>query len=658
MTSYSTIGRLKSIGQAVKRINKKSISLFGLSLVMVMMNGCAHYKMKMPKERNETAATNAPAKADPLALARARYAQGNYGDALIACIDVAHANPMTPGLADMRHKVVTAMTEERNQRAVQRAEAADKQIAADTLERAEMPDTYGVRLFTNGETNSLRRPPSSMQRVLTTPVTLHLKGVTLSAVIAALATDTNINIVADAGIGQDKRIDVELEKVSLDEVLDYVARNLGVEFYVGKNVIWATKPVVPGTAPLETRIYHLRHGLQFHGGDWSIFDKDKQRRSTLTDLKVASTELSVGTNYIEEVIKRFIPAISGSELYLDLNAHILLARNTRSNLTLVEEILESLDVNPPQVLIEARFIETLVSDLRELGLDWVLDSPLAVMKNGTTVKTLIQGGNVVNFDPFRADDLGVNPLGPQGSFSTARAGNPLNPQTVPQGLNMTYQGVLTEPMFKAVLHAIDITGKGQTLSVPRVTTVNNNPAKLRNGEDLRYFEEFQAQAFSLPYLNGQIYTATVLIPKGLPRIEELGITLIAVPSVGADLRTVSLMLMPTISKLEGFVSYQESDNTDTNLIASSVRQVVAKLPIFSRKEVQTKAIVQSGETVVLGGLIDTVKQETKHGIPFLGSIPLLGKLFQRLDVTEEKRNLLIFVTATVISDRGETLVPH
>ncbi|MFP6907031.1 MAG: hypothetical protein VCG02_17555, partial [Verrucomicrobiota bacterium] len=56
------------------------------------------------------------------------------------------------------------------------------------------------------------------------------------------------------------------------------------------------------------------------------------------------------------------------------------------------------------------------------------------------------------------------------------------------------------------------------------------------------------------------------------------------------------------------------------------------------------------------GLIDTVSQDTKHKVPILGSIPVLGRLFRRDDVTEERRNLLVFVTATVISDRGESLV--
>jgi len=148
----------------------------------------------------------------------------------------------------------------------------------------------------------------------------------------------------------------------------------------------------------------------------------------------------------------------------------------------------------------------------------------------------------------------------------------------------------------------------------------------------------------------------VLIPKGKPLLEELGITLVAVPSVGADRRTISLLLTPTISALEGFINYQDDTAQLDETAINQIRQVVVRLPIIRRRQVQTKVIVQSGETVVMGGLIDTVEQDTEHGVPFLSGIPGVGKLFSRKDTTADRRNLLIFVTATVLSDRGESLV--
>jgi type IV pilus assembly protein PilQ len=635
-------------------------------LATATLSGCA---ILGGKSKDKAAPPAQPVKVDPLDAARRHYEQGNYGEALIGCVDVAHTNPAAPGLTDLREKILTAISEERAKRANAIGATSKKSIAAEMLAQEEVPDTYHLRRFSAGATNTLRTPPSAMQKALEAPVSLHLKGANLGAIIAALCADTNLNIIADAGLGQDRRLDVELEKVPLRELLDFVGRNFGIEFYVGQRVIWATRPAgQQGAAPLETRIYRLRHGLQFHGGDWfgperqKSRDPNKKYGSALADLKDEATDLSRGIVYLEEIIKRFVPLVQGADFYFDRNTHILLARNSHANLAMIEDLLEALDVNPPQVLIEARFIETVVSDLRELGIDWALNSPIVTSRNGQSARTQISANNdannkAVTFEPVTSE----NALGKKGAF-----GDTYNriPETKTLGLNLTYQGILTQPEFSAVLHALDMSGKGQTLSVPRVTTVNNNPAKLRNGQDLRYYEEFQVQAFNLTYITASGATApfsvSVLVPKGPPSIEELGITLIAVPSVGADLSSISLLLMPTISKLDGFVSYQDPNTTNllvrTNVIAQ-IQQVVAKLPIFLRKEIQTKAIVQSGETVVLGGLIDTVKQETISKVPFLSSLPLIGKLFQRLDVTDEKKNLLIFVTATVISERGESLIP-
>ena len=68
-------------------------------------------------------------------------------------------------------------------------------------------------------------------------------------------------------------------------------------------------------------------------------------------------------------------------------------------------------------------------------------------------------------------------------------------------------------------------------------------------------------------------------------------------------------------------------------------------------------IVHSGETVVMGGLISSSESKSRKGIPVLRSIPLIGRFFEHDTREESKQNLLIFVTATILSDRGESLVP-
>ena len=222
-----------------------------------------------------------------------------------------------------------------------------------------------------------------------------------------------------------------------------------------------------------------------------------------------------------------------------------------------------------------------------------------------------------------------------------------------QGLNLSFEGILTEPMFEAVIHALDQTGTAQTLSVPRVTTINNNPAKLRHGKDLLYYQEFEAKAFNLLDNNGNKYSTTAIMPKGKPILSELGITLVAVPSVGDDMNTISLLLTPTISELSDYNYYTTGGRTNGQ--DYTFGQIEVKLPTIERREIQTKVVVDSGETVVMGGLITSITRQNTKKIPIIGDIPILGKLFQSTSSTEIRKNLIIFVTATVLSAKGENV---
>lgn len=606
-----------------------------------------------------------PPTGDASLLTRAEqlFKEGRTSDALIECVNLTRQAPDTPGLDALRRRIVEAELARRENSNADTLRTSEQAMNSEAKGKALLPDTYGLTRTVTNEAGSLRTPQTALQKTLQQPVTMHLKNADLGAIIEAIGRAQHINMVADKDVGTGRTVNVEMDNVPLNEMLDYVARNLGVEFYLGRDVVWVTSANQASTVPLETRIYKLKHGMQFHAGDWDnagqettsnrtarrVENQDSRGLPGLTD---NATELSVRNTSMEDVIRRFVPTVHGADIQFERNMHLLIVRNTRANLALIEDLVAALDAVPPQVLIEARFVTTRVSDLRELGIDWILNSSYGLIREqGRRSYTQIGNGSSARYSPYGFDDKGTFPLGPQGSFGANRSSS-VNPPTASQGMNLTYRGVLTEPLFEAVLHALDISGKGRTLSVPRVTTVNNTPAKLRNGQDLLYFDEFQAQVFATYDPVSRVTQNTAaLIPRGKPVKEELGITLLAVPSVGADLKDINLMLMPTISQEAGWTDYQNVSTNETR-----IGQVVAKLPRIVRQEVQTKVIVQSGETVVMGGLISSVKQTTLHKIPFLSDLPLIGKLFTRLDETEENENLLIFVTASVVSERGETLV--
>ncbi len=590
-------------------------------LAGLMLSGCLSTASRLTKP---------PLPDKQLRAAEKLYQQGRYTDAMLACIDMGRKDPLLPGLAELQGRIVTALTERQGEVNSAGDEPSRRRMLADIESRLNIPGTYGIVRHVKGETGSLKTADTAMQKALDRPVTVHLDQVTLDAFILAIGESEDINMIADT-IDETKTMTVHADNVPLSEILEFASRNLGVQFYVGKNVIWVTAADgSDGAVPMETRIYRLRKGL-------------------------SNEEIEAGAEGINAItaIQRFVSAPEGADLLFDNKAHVLMVKNTRENLARIEAIIDALDVTPPQVLIEARFISTSISDLRELGIDWVLNSPLNVSRkliyqNGVATpapRTQINSGAGIGFAPFAN---GVS------------------------GMNLTYQGLLTDPMFQAVLHALETSGKSRTLSVPKVTTVNNKPAMMRIGEDFRYFEEYDIQSVPTDVTTqGNTVYSSILVPVGSPQVEELGIELNVTPSVGADMRSISLLMKPSISEFVRYEYYEVADdssrfnnnnnnnnnnNFNNNSITTNGTSLV-KLPIFRKSVIETEVIAQSGETIIMGGLISSTETKTRHSVPFLSAIPLIGRLFEHDNVDETKQNLLVFVTATIISERGESLIP-
>ena len=120
--------------------------------------------------------------------------------------------------------------------------------------------------------------------------------------------------------------------------------------------------------------------------------------------------------------------------------------------------------------------------------------------------------------------------------------------------------------------------------------------------------------------------------------------------------SINLRLRPEISSFKKWEYYELSGNNAGNTGTNGVASSSVKLPIFLRSLIDTQVTVRSGETIILGGMIDSQQSTTVRGVPFFSHLPLIGGLF-RTETTENKpSNLLIFVTATIISETGEELI--
>ena len=152
----------------------------------------------------------------------------------------------------------------------------------------------------------------------------------------------------------------------------------------------------------------------------------------------------------------------------------------------------------------------------------------------------------------------------------------------------------------------------------------------------------RGQVVTQPQALATVQPTTVPVP--------LGPTLDVIPHVSADGYTIQLNLIPSVTE---FIGYQ--DTPYTAQVGNINNLPPYPLPAFRVRQITTTAIVWDGQTVVLGGLIAEKVAKVKDKVPVLGDLPLFGRLFRSEGSSTQKKNLVIFVTPTIIDPAGNRI---
>ena len=369
----------------------------------------------------------------------------------------------------------------------------------------------------------------------------------------------------------------------------------------------------------------------------------------------------------------------------------LIVRNTQDNLDMVDALVDQANASAPkQVEIESKFIEINQNNLKELGFDWLL-GPFTL--NG---KVFGSGGTAGNGVPVNAANFPFNnngvPVGGPGTgipndgtaggpvTSGNRSGNfsisanALDALLMP-GLGQAagaapgifgLAGVFTNPQFQVVIRALNQKKGIDLLSAPKVTTKSGQRAIIEVVRELRYprtYTQPQVPQVGTTTTSGSQVVPVVVTPTTPQDWEtrNTGVTLEVEPVVGGDAMTIDLNLVPQVVEFEGFINYGSpinaiGVNTVGGVISTSVpvllTENVINQPVFSTRKVTTSVSVYDGQTVVLGGLIREDVQKTEDKVPILGDIPLVGRAFRTNVDQHVKKNLVIFVTARLVTPAG------
>ena len=464
----------------------------------------------------------------------------------------------------------------------------------------------------------------------------------LEALLSDEAGEMDLSGIAAPSIESEKGLDddtitISLRNIPLREALKYIVKAKGLKYRVDDYAVVISTPENLTDEEMETRYYHLKSGI---GAFTAFIRKDAEREAGETT--VLGGDVSTETISIKDVLEQSgVPWPEGSKIFLHERTATLIARNSPTNLSIIEDVLRVLDVTALQIEIQAKFVDLNETDASELGLEWMLTSDWGIKRDkagrGLTMNeasTFPTGG----FGQYTGTDSARYGITRGLRFlEDGTTGNPL-------GNILSIGGILTEPEFQVVLHALSRNQAADILSSPRVVTLNNQEATIRIVDELIYPTEYEITPPTQTAAGVNI-TPAAIAPGGF-ETREIGVILKVIPNVGADNKTINLAIIPEVSELSGWL-----DQYDITYGAQTIK---LPQPYISTRLVTTNVIINDGETIVLGGLMKETAIEKEDKVPILGDIPFFGRLFRTESESNTKRNLMIFVTANLLTPTGET----
>jgi type IV pilus assembly protein PilQ len=414
-------------------------------------------------------------------------------------------------------------------------------------------------------------------------ISLDFQDADINDILRLIAEVGKVNIIAGGDV--QGKITTRMTEVPWDQALDVILKINGLAQERSGNII--------RVAPLEK------------------FTNERQER-----LKARVTEVQA-----EPLVTRIVPANYAAAKDLRPNLEKLLSRrgtiiidgrtntmiitDTQASLDAVLALIEKLDRPTPQVMIEARIVESSRTFLRELGIQ------LGFAYSQITDKTFPNRVDVRGGVPAAGNSGGLTPPTPPANFLL----------DLPAAVGLGSGGAIGLSLasiggaiLDAQLSALESSGRGKIISSPKIATLDNTEAQIQSGR--------------------KIPVATVSAEGTRTEFVDANITLKVTPHVTPN-EFIGMKITATKN---------EADFT----------QQVNGIPTITTREANTDMLVKDGDTVVIGGLYRRTIQSSHSGIPGFSNIPVLGWLFRKERQQDDSDELLIFLTPRIIRQEDAT----
>jgi type IV pilus assembly protein PilQ len=427
-------------------------------------------------------------------------------------------------------------------------------------------------------------------------LTLNFQDIDVRSVLQLLADTSGQNIVVSDSVTGN--LTLRLQNVPWDQALDIVLRTKGLDKRRQDNVI-----IIGPTDELASR---EKAELAAH--------KEVQELSPVHTefLQVNYAKVADLAKLIKTANAKDSMLSARGSLSVDERTNTLLVQDTADKLQDIRRLVQTLDVPVKQVLIEARIV--VVSDTFERDLGARLGiSGFTTAGAGSLISV---SGTNVGTDSMISSNHPASTTSPTGyvNFPTLDNRYQVNLPAANTNGSIGVSVLAGKHLLDLELSAAQNEGKSQTISAPRVITANQKQATILQGTEIPYQESASSGATTTQFKNAVL---------------SLKVT----PLITPDNRVVL-----------------DLDVSDDTVGAQVTSATGGSVPSIDTREIITQVLVNDGQTVVLGGILETTKTKSANKVPFFADIPVLGNLFKSTTDINNKTELLIFITPKILRE--------
>ncbi|WP_180076087.1 type IV pilus secretin PilQ family protein [Acinetobacter sp. YH12106] len=438
-------------------------------------------------------------------------------------------------------------------------------------------------------------------------ISLDFQDIEVRRVLQLLADFTDINMVAADSV--QGNITLRLKEVPWDQALDIVLKTKNLDKRRNGNVIWIA-PVTELIKAEEEEAKALAQSVKLAPIQTEYmqlsYAKAAEIEKLITQNKGSSN--SGGSSGANNNDKESLLSSRGS-ISIDARTNTIIVNDTQPFIDKIRNMVDLLDVQVKQVMVEARIVRATTDFTKEMGVKW------GILSQGITNNNhLLVGGSDTSLWDLREPE-----------FDSERGGYTYEiqrPQNLNVDLGVTSPGAsriafglisLSDFMLDLELSALQADGYGEVISTPKVLTADKQKAMVASGTQI-------------PYQSS----------------EGGGVN--AVSTTAFIDATLSLDVTPSITP-DGKVQMELNITSDSPGNPTPTGQLT-----INKNQINTNVLVDNGETVVLGGIFEQETRNAQTKVPFLGDIPYVGRLFRKDLKSDNKRELLIFVTPRIVND--------